>query len=121
MSDVNEEFLRDQINQLIRDEIQENINEFVEMKEEERKAGLGFNAADDYTDLKVNIPSQEIDKIIKEYKKIKKYLSLCTGYRNSETLWDSWCNLVANKSCNSKHFDSGNDVSWFHLTSLVGE
>ena len=54
-------------------------------------------------------------------KKIKKYLSLCTGYRNSETLWDSWCNLVANKSCNSKHFDSGNDVSWFHLTSLVGE
>ena len=73
MSDVNEEILRDQINQLIRDEIQENINEFVEMKEEERKAGLGFNAADDYTDLKVNIPSQEIDKIIKEYKKIKKY------------------------------------------------
>ena len=51
MSDVNEEILRDQINQLIRDEIQENINEFVEMKEEERKAGLGFNA-DDYTDLK---------------------------------------------------------------------
>ena len=45
MSDVNEEILRDQINQLIRDEIQENINEFVEMKEEERKnAGLGFNA-----------------------------------------------------------------------------
>ena len=73
MSDVNEEILRDQINQLIRDEIQENINEFVEMKEEERKAGLGFNSADDYTDLKVNIPSQEIDKIIKEYKKIKKY------------------------------------------------
>ena len=70
---MNEENLREQINQLIRDEIQENINEFVDMKEEERKSGLGFVAADDNQDLTVKIPSSEIDKIIKEYKKIKKY------------------------------------------------
>jgi hypothetical protein len=70
---MNEEILREQINQLIRDEIQENINEFVDMKEEERKSGLGFVAADDNQDLTVKIPSSEIDKIIKEYKKIKKY------------------------------------------------
>ena len=73
MKEFNEEDIRDQINQLIRDEIQENINEFVEMKEEERKAGLGFNAADENQDLTVNIPTNEIDKIIKEYKKIKKH------------------------------------------------
>ena len=70
---MNEENLRDQINQLIRNEIQENINEFVDMKEEERKSGLGFVGADDNKDLTVKIPKSEIDKIVKEYKKIKKY------------------------------------------------
>ena len=70
---MNEENLREQINQLIRNEIQENINEFVDMKEEERKSGFGFVGADDNKDLTVKIPNKEIDKIIKEYKKIKKY------------------------------------------------
>jgi hypothetical protein len=71
--EMNEENLRDQINQLIRDEIQENINDFIDMKEEERKSGLGFVSADDNNDLTVKIPNSEVDKIIKEYKKIKKY------------------------------------------------
>ena len=70
---MNEENLRDQINRLIRDEIQENINDFIDMKEEERKSGLGFVSADDNNDLTVKIPNSEVDKIIKEYKKIKKY------------------------------------------------
>ena len=70
---MNEENLKEQINQLIRNEIQENINEFVDMKDEERKSGLGFIGADDNKDLMVKIPNKEIDKIIKEYKKIKKY------------------------------------------------
>jgi len=71
--EMNEENLKEQINQLIRNEIQENINEFVDMKDEERKSGLGFIGADDNKDLTVKIPNKEIDKIIKEYKKIKKY------------------------------------------------
>jgi len=71
--EMNEEILREQINQLIRNEIQENINEFVDMKEQERKSGLGFVSADDNDDLTVKIPNKEVDKIIKEYKKIKKY------------------------------------------------
>ena len=70
---MNDENLRNQINDLIRNEIQENINEFVEMKEQERKSGLGFVTSDDNKDLKVKIPKSEIDRIIKEYKKIKKY------------------------------------------------
>ena len=70
---MNEENLRDQINRLIRDEIQENINDFIDMKDEERRSGLGFVSADDNNDLTVKIPNSEIDKIIKEYKKIKKY------------------------------------------------
>ena len=70
---MNDENLRNQINDLIRNEIQENINEFVEMKEQERKSGLGFVTSDDNKDLKVKIPKSEIDRIMKEYKKIKKY------------------------------------------------
>lgn len=66
---MNNEELKDQINQLIRDEIQENINDYVESKEDNKKSGLGF--VDD-NELKVNIPQKEINKIIKEYKKIKK-------------------------------------------------
>ena len=70
---MKDENLKEQINQLIRNEIQENINEFVDMKEEERKSGLGFVGTDDNQDLTVKIPNSEINKIIKEYKKIKKY------------------------------------------------
>lgn len=70
---MKDENLKEQINQLIRNEIQENINDFIDMKDEERRSGLGFVSADDNNDLTVKIPNSEIDKIIKEYKKIKKY------------------------------------------------
>ena len=39
---MNDEILRDQVNELIRDEIQQNINEYVDSKEETEKCGLGF-------------------------------------------------------------------------------
>ena len=66
------EDLREQINSLIRDEIQENINDYVDSVEETKKAGLGFVSADDDKELKVKVSQREIDKIIKEYKKMKK-------------------------------------------------
>ena len=69
---MNEEDLREQINSLIRDEIQENINDYVDSVEETKKAGLGFVSADDDKELQVKISQREIDKIIKEYKRIKK-------------------------------------------------
>ena len=68
----NEELLRDQINQLIRAEIQEGINDYVDEMEVVEKGGLGFVAKDDEKELKVKVPVSEVDKIIKEYKKIKK-------------------------------------------------
>tara|TARA_Y100001970_G_scaffold158822_1_gene194213 strand:- start:44 stop:313 length:270 start_codon:yes stop_codon:yes gene_type:complete len=68
----NEELLRDQINQLIRAEIQEGINEYVDQMEVVEKGGLGFVGKDDEKELKVKVPVSEVDKIIKEYKKIKK-------------------------------------------------
>ena len=69
---MNEDELRSQINELIRDEIQETINEFVETGEALEEAGLGLAPKDDEKELKVNISNKEIDRIIKEYKKIKK-------------------------------------------------
>ena len=64
--------LRDQINSLIRDEIQDVINDYVDEKDELKKSGVGFVETDDQDQLKVNISQKEIDKIIKEYKKLKK-------------------------------------------------
>lgn len=69
---MNDDELRDQINELIRDEIQDVINDYVDMKEDSKKSGIGFVSTDDEEDLKVNISKNEVDKLIKEYKKIKK-------------------------------------------------
>ena len=64
--------LRIQIDSLIRDEMQDNINQYVESHEDSEKGGLGFVQKEDESELKVNIPVSEVDKILKEYKKIKK-------------------------------------------------
>ena len=68
---MKDEQLRDQINELIRDEIQEGINDYLDTQEESEKTGLGF-VQDQDDQLKVNIPNAEVDRIIKQYKKIKK-------------------------------------------------
>ena len=69
---VNDEELRSQIDELIRDEIQDGINEYLDNQEESEKSGLGFVGKEDEDELKVNISNVEVDKLIKEYKKIKK-------------------------------------------------
>ena len=64
--------LRDQINELIRDEIQEVINDYVDAQEETQKAGLRCVGKEDEKELKVNIRKSEVDKLIKEYKRLRK-------------------------------------------------
>ena len=68
---MKDEELRAQINALIRDEIQEGINDYIDTKEESEKSGLGFVDNKD-EELKVNVSNAEVDKLIKQYKKIKK-------------------------------------------------
>ena len=68
---MKDEQLRDQVNAIIREEIQEGINEYIDTQEESEKTGLGFVSNKDEK-LKVNIPNNEVDKIIKRYKRIKK-------------------------------------------------
>ena len=55
--------LRDQINEIIEADIQLKINDYIE-----KNGNKGFKGEE----LKVNIPKSEVDKIIEEYKRIKK-------------------------------------------------
>ena len=66
--------LRMQIDALIRDNIQEVINDYVDDKEESvKESGLGFVKKEgEDNQLKVNISKDEVDKLIQEYKKIKR-------------------------------------------------
>ena len=66
--------LRMQIDALSRDNIQEVINDYVDEKDESvKESGLGFVKKEDETNqLKVNISKDEVDKLIQEYKKIKR-------------------------------------------------
>ena len=68
----NDDLLRAQIIALIRDQFQGDINDYVDQKEETEKQGLGFVEKEDEKELKVNVSKDEVDKLIKEYKKIKK-------------------------------------------------
>ena len=62
--------LENQINDIIRDEIQDVINEYVvETIGDNEDIKQGFKDEE----LKVNIPKDEVEKLIKEYKKIKKF------------------------------------------------
>lgn len=73
---MKDEELREQINSLIRGEIQEVINDYVEDKESQvfsmEQSGLGFVEREDEKELTVNVSNQEVERLIKEYKKIKK-------------------------------------------------
>ncbi len=64
-----DEELKKAVDILIRQEIQDNINQYVDSQEETQKGGLGFVEEDE---LKLSVSQQEIEKIIKQYKKLKK-------------------------------------------------
>jgi len=65
--------LRNQINDIIEGEIQLGINEFLEEKQrKESDQGLGFVTSEEAKKLKVKVFKDEVDKIMKQYKKIKK-------------------------------------------------
>ena len=67
-----DELLRAQIDALIRDEIQDGINDYIDETEKETEGGFGFVKKDEKDKLKVKISNDEVDKLIKEYKKIKR-------------------------------------------------
>ena len=69
---MDNEMLRSQINDIIEGEIQNGINDYLEEKEEKKKSGLGFVDPDEGSQLNVRVSKDEVDKIMKEYKRIKR-------------------------------------------------
>ena len=69
---MNDEEIRSQINQLIRVEFKVSIYQYLDDKEEGEKGGLGFVKKEDEEELKVKVSNDEVDRLIKQYKKIKK-------------------------------------------------
>ena len=70
---MKEEQLRNQINDIIEGEIQNGINDFLEEKQrKESDQGLGFVTSEEAKELKVKVFKDEVEKIMKQYKKIKK-------------------------------------------------
>ena len=65
--------IRNQINDIIEGEIQNGINDYLEEKQErEKDQGMGFVTSEEAKELKVKVFKDEVDKIMKQYKKIKK-------------------------------------------------
>ena len=65
--------LRNQINDIIEGEIQNGINDYLEEKQtKEKDQKMGFVTSEEAKELKVKVSNVEIDKIIKQYKKLKK-------------------------------------------------
>ena len=71
-NNMDNEMLRSQINDIIEGEIQNGINDYLEEKEEKKKNGLGFVDPDEGSQLNVRVSKDEVDKIMKEYKRIKR-------------------------------------------------
>ena len=71
-NNMDNEMLRSQINDIIEGEIQNGINDYLEEKEEKKKSGLGFIDPDEGAQLNVRVSKNEVDKIMKEYKRIKR-------------------------------------------------
>ena len=70
---MNDELIRNQINDIIEGEIQNGINDFLEEKQQTAtNQGLGFVTQESQKELKVKVFKDEVDKIMKQYKKIKK-------------------------------------------------
>ena len=71
---MNDELIRNQINDIIEGEIQNGINDFLEEKQKkETDQGLGFVTPESSEkELKVKVYKEEIEKIMKQYKKLKK-------------------------------------------------
>ena len=69
---MKDEELKAQINDIIEGEIQNGINDYLESQEGKEDGGVGF-VNNEAKELNVKVYKDQVDKLIKEYKQIKKY------------------------------------------------
>ena len=69
---MKDEELKAQINDIIEGEIQNGSNDYLEAQEGKEDSGVGF-VSDEAKELNVKVYKDAVDKLIKEYKQIKKF------------------------------------------------
>ena len=69
---MKDEELKAQINDIIEGEIQNGINAYLEAHEGKEDSGVGF-VSDEAKELNGKVYKDAVDKLIKEYKQIKKF------------------------------------------------
>ena len=69
---MKDEELKSQISDIIEGEIQNGINDYIEAQGDKEDSGVGF-VSDEAKELNVKVYKDAVDKLIKEYKQIKKY------------------------------------------------
>ena len=69
---MKDEELKAQINDIIEGEIQNGINDYLEAQGDKEDTGLGF-VSNEEKKLNVKVYKEQVDKLIKEYKQIKKF------------------------------------------------
>ena len=84
---MKDEELKAQINDIIEGEIQNGINDYLEAQEGKEDSGVGF-VGDEAKELNVKVYKDAVDKLIKEYKQIKKYRKSNLGQVNKLGLVD---------------------------------
>ena len=68
---MKDEELKAQISDIIEGEIQNGINDYLKSQEGKDDSGVGF-VSDEAKELNVKVYQDQVDKLIKEYKQIKK-------------------------------------------------
>ena len=68
---MKDEELKSQISDIIEGEIQNGINDYLKSQEGKDDSGVGF-VSDEAKELNVKVYKDAVDKLIKEYKQIKK-------------------------------------------------
>ena len=68
---MKDEELKAQFNDIIEGEIQNGFNDYLEAQEGKDDSGVGF-VSDEAKELNFKVYKDAVDKLIKEYKKIKK-------------------------------------------------
>ena len=69
---MKDEELKAQISDIIEGEIQNGINDYIEAQGDKEDSGVGV-VNDESKELNVKVYQDQVDKLIKEYKQIKKY------------------------------------------------
>ena len=90
---MKDEELKAQINDIIEGEIQNGINDYLEAQEGKEDSGVGF-VGDEAKELNVKVYKDAVDKLIKEYKQIKKYKKSNLGQVKKLGLVDKHGNLL---------------------------